>query len=490
MKAHFANAGITFPSDTFYVNYIMRLCMGNCADDTDRANVQALQKMVDAILSRPQAKQAEGNVVHEMSFLRARAVNMKELVRRALYFDRYFRGYSIFGMAFFGTIIIWILSVAFDASLFSFSSNSQKILNEVDKVVEAKNKIVANNSVTPDEIHIIDRTIELVANNLCIQFLFEKMQRKCTIIMLFAFVITSTLSKTKFYKLCKQNIKTGTIKVGDFILAQTIEMLLRASLFVFIIQTSLYVLFYRVLDKTIVKYCTVGHFWPISLIFFQSLLVGVHVLFLNLAPIPAKLCSLASVGWFCVLSVLPAIFFMLLNLRVVGSQFAHSCVMRNCLMAPWEDPDYASMISNLPNRPLTPRILTYLLMYAHRLAKFFMTISPSDYVFQLLPRIMHYQGKLWPRPEENLASVWGPYLNVNKHNGSNDQTEILASRAVEDLCNTDLAPHEAYDSTVSLKEISIFRLAWGVPKFWILPLLLLAGSAYYTYRALQPKLRR
>ncbi|KAH9385783.1 uncharacterized protein NEMAJ01_0679, partial [Nematocida major] len=427
---------------------------------------------------------------HEMSFLRARAVNMKELVRRALYFDRYFRGYSIFGMAFFGTIIAWILSVAFNDSPLPFFSNSQKILNEVDKVVEAKNKIVANNSATPDEIHIIDRTLELVANNLCIESLFEKMQRDYMGFMFCAFIITSTLSKTKFYKLCKQNIKTGTMKVGDFMLAQTIEILLRASLLVFIAQTSIYVLFYHALGKTVVKYCTIGYFWPISLIFFQSLLVGVHVLFLNLAPIPEKLCSLVSVSWFCVLLILPAIFFKLTTLDGKQSQLDYGCVMRSCLIAPWEDPDYASMISNLPNRPLTPRILTYILMYAHRLIKFFMKISPSNYVFQLLPRIMHYQGKLWPRPEENLASVWGPYLDMNKHSGPNDQTELLAWKAIAGLCDTDLAPHEAYDSTVSLKEISIFRLAWGFPKFWTLPLLLLAGSAYYTYRALQPKLRR
>ncbi|KAI5135727.1 hypothetical protein NEAUS07_1312 [Nematocida ausubeli] len=502
MKEHFLSMGIEFPSDTFYVNYIMQLCAENRSNALDGRNIEVFNRATQEIIKVRKGALREHNVWWNPDEMKVSYVRVLEIFRRLFYFDRAFKGASlivdILMATVGGSIGVFIIYLI----LYSISPGDEinKYANvpsfdTVYKLLRIKAQIMERTPEDEDLIQSVCDVLKVVSNACWVHTIQVVYTPVATLLYILSISLPSPMIGVEFYNVCKANIKNKQLTVGDFLVAQALDVFVRKSLLIFIFKTALYIFLYRSLDVEIKSEITVNHTISIGLLFLSSLLTGAVSLMFNLAPIPQKLYGLGVFVYSLFTLIIPSQVYVYIRPMAHPVSFIQEIdIFRS---------ENSHFIKNLMGRigmsDKTHPVIFQIMHFIVKCMRFVLITSPSNYFTHLMQKINLYQNNLTMSPEQirqfdktdirlayevhNLARQL--FLTRNKIN----QEKLLFIEKIETAVNTVNLAHEIFNPDKLLRNISIAYIAKTMCMFWGFLSVSLAITVIYSYMHLQPKIR-
>ncbi|OAG33287.1 hypothetical protein NEIG_01037 [Nematocida sp. ERTm5] len=511
MQSYFAEKGIEFPSDMFYINYLMKLCAGNSDDHIDIKNIEIFNNLANEIIHGSPGPVASKNIGLLKTQAKVSLPRVLQILYRSLFIDRLFRGSSIIGnvltciavgtFSFLSYYIIFRHMYSNEYKLtpyFKYSEDSwaMYLANMLNLV---KNKLASENTTDTTFIEQVTALQKLSANIEWVSFitLIFDIVIACSSICCFL-LMSSTFLALDFYRLCKNNIQGKQFTVGDFMCALSIDTLLRKSLIFFVMLIVFLIILTGIIDPIILSSCDIGYAIPIGLFFLCSIIMGLHSIMLNFAPIPLKLFFPAGCLYTLIIHTGPN---WIAN-HINNSDPTKS--NRPNATIPLFIQDNASavfkFIEDLGISSFWKSLLKVGLYIGILFTRLMVVYNPINFFSQILSKICIYMNyiRLDSTMQKSINSttfnrILEEIQSLNPEGSSiYDRSEHLyGSIAIEELklfCFSS-EPNEVFDKGKSLKDISALYVIWAEIRFWLLPAVLVALTGLYTYRHLQPKLR-
>ncbi|KAI5127200.1 hypothetical protein NEPAR04_0964 [Nematocida parisii] len=511
MQSYFAEKGIQFPSDMFYINYLMKLCAGNSDDHIDTKNIEIFNDLANEIIHSSPGPVASTNIGLLKTQANASFPRVLQILDRSLCIDRLFKGSSIIG-----NIVICVMVGTFSYMLYYIAVYNRYISNNTSipyfKYSEeqwaayltnmlnlVKNKLASENTADTKFIEQVTALQIVSANIEWVSFMTLIFGLVITITsVLCFFIVPSTFLTLDFYKLCKSNIQGKQFTVGDFMCALSIDTFLRKSLILFVMLTVFLIVSTRIVDPIILSSCSVGYTIPIVLFFLCSIIMGLHSIMLNFAPISLKLFFAIGFLYAFIINMGPNSIVEYIN------KYDRTKITRPDTIIPLFTQDNASAALNsidiIEISSFWKSFLKVGLRISIIFTRFIVLYNPMNYFPQVLSKICLYMNyiRLDSTMKKSIDSTTInrilkeiELLNPSKSNNSDTLKIQGGSFAIEKLklfCFTS-EPNEVFDKARSLKNISALYVIWAEIRFWLLPAVLIVLTGLYTYRHLQPKLR-
>ncbi|KAH9385982.1 ATP-binding cassette, subfamily G (WHITE), member 1 [Nematocida major] len=497
IKAYFTSAGVEFPDDTFYINYIMKLSAENSENEVDKKNIAALNRIADAILQRPQGAPAAGNLVHNKDMLKVSWVNIRELFRWLSYFDRWFRGSSLIAdflvpgvfIGFMGVIIQVIEYNNRQFSLFGNTNITMRFFVEIKKYFSSIE--IANKEA---HINAINRVLTIMGHGAMLDrivFMFSRVLNFYTLLIIF---VSSNFKTQKFQRLCKTNTYEGRIKPADYITALFFDVFVRKGAIIWLMNMLVFWSMCFVVDAPLKPYITVGWALPTALLLGYSGILGLHAVLLNLIPVSIKFFPIVAAVYLIVIGHLP------LAAEVAALERTGFYMKDLPILASYKIPDYLGDLSSASDSPsLLAKSMAWLSTAKTVVMQYLVLMSPGQYVSQILTKILLYRNKLTLSSGKEVDAVSNVRMLVESHSESliahieKSSAQCLdidtAVQYLDLIAKKKPSMCEVLSPESKLKSISLIHIAWSMLRFWCLPMCLMCASAYFAYRSMQPKLR-
>ncbi|KAI5130560.1 hypothetical protein NEPAR04_2052 [Nematocida parisii] len=511
MQSYFAEKGIQFPSDMFYINYLMKLCAGNSDDHIDTKNIEIFNDLANEIIHSSPGPVASTNIGLLKTQANVSFPRVLQILHRSLCIDRLFKGSSIIGnvltFLFIGTIAslgtFIMLHSAYNPKnvpLPYFKYSEQQwgayLTNMLNLV---KNKLASESTVDSKFVEQVTALQIVSANIEWVSALIQIFEYVISLNCISAFLIgPSTFLALDFYRLCRSNIHGKQFTVGDFMCALSIDTFLRKSLIFFVMLMGMLAISVGIMDPIILSSSTIGYAIPISLMFFCSILLGLHSIMLNFAPIPLLLFSIVGGLYAVVINLIPNII-----LSAVGwvDPSLRACPDTIIPLFARENTEiWLEVIDRFNTLSFIKSLMKVGLQIGVVFTRFMIVCNPIKYFAQMLSKMCLYMNyiRLDSTMKHSIDSTTInrilkeiELLNPSKSNSSDTLKFQDGSFAIEKLklfCFSS-EPNEVFDKASSLKDISALHIIWSETRFWLLPAVLIVLTGLYTYRHLQPKLR-
>ncbi|KAI5189835.1 hypothetical protein NEMIN01_0698 [Nematocida minor] len=510
MKDYFTTKGIDFPHDIFHINYLMRLCAQNSDNDRDTKNIETFNGIADAILNKTMGPLAGKNILYTDTLRNVSFVNVFEILKRLTYFDKGFKGFN-FILNVFCPLVIMIPSLLYMVNVFlhigpeegRFNFHGGKsYLVLMDILISIKSRLTPAELQDTKLLGALNTLISATCNFTFMNSLISSLFMFIFGIIFYATCLPSNFLNTNFYRLCKSNIKNNQITVGDFIVAQSIDIFFKKTLTIWMSQILLYYVLYRYIDVDVKQYTTVGHTLYISIMFLFSLLLSFYSLALNLAPFPTKLFSIFSGLIMAFLTLFP---YFLYNVSTFYHYDASFLTTTNLYDA--EVPDLVKyIIANISPSASESGKYDNLVKYIVCAARYLTTISPRYFFEVTLQKIFLYNRSVQKNfssgdiDKDSVTKIMEKIdVLLSESDKLKDDPRSMALRpyndraeyfkdCISDICGG-IEPHEIFNRKESLEDISILRVVWDTACYWRLPIILLCLTIVYSVRYLQPRLR-
>ncbi|KAI5161978.1 ATP-binding cassette, subfamily G (WHITE), member 5 (sterolin 1), partial [Nematocida ausubeli] len=518
IQKYFTDKGIEFPADAFYVNYLMQLCAENSDNHTDIKNIEIFNTLANEIVHSQCGEKAGENIKFLPLQLKLSFTGIIEILKRSLYMDRLFKGSSIIGNLLFPLFLTTVGSLAFILILNQACGGLKENRNPIDKYYYPDQALYYPNvlyvfkkkiSESPDVDALFLKQVSaihtMVANIGWISILSKLFN-----FALFyggsigCLMVPGSFLVIEFYKLCKTSIAAKQFKVGDFMGAQVVDIIVRKSFVLWIILMALYFVVCRIVDPNLLSATTIGHLLPLTILVFSVLLMGLHAVMLHYAPITLKLFGLFAGLYILITQGIPGKFYTIASKSENLYGHAFSIDESISIFTKESVADLIQMVKRTEMSDGKKKLANLGINIAVKLTRFFIVCDPSLYFSQILAKISLYSNKITIDPElaktinaevitriaEGIEAMDGGENESDRdHRPSKDNS--MGTHLTKYLITAclDRAPNEVFNNSVSLKKISLFHIGWSVLRFWLLPIALLALTGLYTYRFMLPKLR-
>ncbi|KAI5159365.1 hypothetical protein NEAUS03_0237 [Nematocida ausubeli] len=513
MQAYFTEKGIEFPADTFYVNYLMQLCAENSENHIDIHNIEILNILANEIIHSPCGERAGKNNLFTSSQLKLSSTGIVEILKRSLYMDRFFMGDSIIGsllIVLFGCIIstISIYACLYYFSFDKYPSNLYYLCKNTHalrfpKIISVLKKRVSESNYEKDL-----KPIYITASNAGWVSILTKIFKPA---ILFAgsvccLVIPSSFLNISFFKNCRNNIQGKQFTAGDFIVAQTIDIMLKKTLSLWAVLVGMYFLAYSLISEDMQGGIIIGHTLPILLLLFASILIGIYSLVFHFALIPVQKFSLIVGVYIGIVHLLPSMAFNRLSKSRI---FNHSYLFKYSISILIDDYidffNWAILECNTESN-IVFKVALFIFNAIISLVRFFLLwCSPAESFSQILEKSALYMNAFpfQPIDTNRMHSVWTKYFIrnmkdiltpiTNESDGSlfyTDDMFKIAYEAINDMNSMNIkTPHEAFDKSKPLPNELLGHIVLSMLRFLAPASILLAVSAACMYNRMQPKLR-
>ncbi|KFG25591.1 uncharacterized protein NESG_01569 [Nematocida ausubeli] len=517
IKKYFADKGIEFPADAFYVNYLMQLCAENSDNHTDIKNIEIFNTLANEIVHSPCGEKAGENIKFLPLQLKLSFTGIMEILKRSLYMDRLFKGSSVIGNLLFPLFLTTVGSIAFILFI-NQACGPKENRSPIEKYYYSDQALYYPNvlylfkkklSESPDvdalflkqvsAIHTVVANIGWVSilSKLFNSALFYGGSIGCL-------MVPGSFLVIEFYKLCKTSIAAKQFKVGDFMGAQVVDIIVRKSFVLWVILMALYFVVYRIVDPNLLSATTIGHLLPMTILVFSVLLMGLHAVMLHYAPITLKLFGLFSGLYILITQGIPGKFYSIAS--TLQNPYGHVLSIDECISIFTKESvdELIKMVKSTEMSDEKKKLASLGLNIAVKMTRFFIVCDPSLYFSQILAKVSLYNNKITidselaktinakviTRIAEGIEAMGGEENESDQdHKFSTDGS--MGAHLTKYLMTAclDRAPNEVFNNSVSLKKISLFHIGWSVLRFWLLPIALLALTGLYTYRFMLPKLR-
>ncbi|KAI5134356.1 hypothetical protein NEAUS06_1053 [Nematocida ausubeli] len=525
IKKYFADKGIEFPADAFYVNYLMQLCAENSDNHTDIKNIEIFNTLANGILHSSCGENAGENVLFTRKQLKLSFTRIMEILKRSLYMDRLFKGSSIVFCIFF-TILF---SIMFSIRKLSLLGNCKKINDFysialgvnvssaifIPKALELAKQRIAEHSDMESYFVYLSSVHKMMANAAWISILTSVFNPLIFMVgCVGGLIFPSKLLDIDFNRRCRSNIQGKQFTAGDFMGAIITDVLLKSTAVIFVIFVVVYIICVKQTDESISNVMTIGHTIPIVLLLFTSIIIGMYSIIMNFSPIPLKLFSLIGILYIFIFQIVPSFIFNNMiptNSKLADTQFNYSMsiftsenieLIRECI-------DKSNMFfSNISDNK--KKMVLAFANLVFMLSRVFILLDPSLFFNQILEKVALYLNMLTmgteagPKSYKVFAKWYAHFyryfnyqvselnadideLNMKRHKHYLKKLVTGVSSYSDGLLGCD--PHEVLNNEDSLIGISIWRLMWSILKFWLFPGIVLIAVSLYTYRRMQPKIR-
>ncbi|EHY65948.1 hypothetical protein NERG_00644 [Nematocida ausubeli] len=513
MQAYFTEKGIEFPSDMFYVNYLMQLCAENSENHIDIHNIEILDVLANEIIHSPCGEKAGKNNLFTSSQLKLSSTGIVEILKRSLYMDRFFMGESIIGsllIVLFGCIIS---TISIYASLYYFSfdkypSNVYYLCKNIPALRFPKIISILKERVSESNYEKDLKPLYITASNAGWVSILTKIFKPA---ILFAgsvccLVIPSSFLNISFFKNCRNNIQGKQFTAGDFIVAQAIDIMLKKTLSLWVVLVGMYFLAYSLISEDMRGGIIIGHTLPILLLLFASILIGMYSLVFHFAPIPVQKFSLIVGVYIGIVHLLPSMIFNGLSKSQI---FDYSYLFKYSISIFIDDYleffNWAILEYNMESH-IVFKVALSIFNAIISLVRFFLHwCIPAESFSQILEKSALYMNAFpfQPIDTNDIYSVWTRYFtqNINdiltaRTNQSDDRLVYtddmikIASDAINDLNSMNIKiPHEAFDNSKPLPNELLEHIVLSMLRFLAPACILLVVSAACMYIRMQPKLR-
>lgn len=240
---------------------------------------------------------------------------------------------------------------------------------------------------------------------------------------------------------------------------------------------------------------SISHSLIVLCFFFESFVFGLHIYLMNLGPFSARLFGFFGLAYFTVLMAIPH--YLRRSILETGTQVHSYTRFPMFAQGTWSNFEHLMQYSWL--NPQTHPVLYEVARAAMPVVKFLYLTCPYNCAVPLAMKIFLYMKKLQLICKANTATqsilfgksshIWTGLLNNPPiaQDLFNHRVKSLKT-ATQEIINC-VRPHEPFDETSSLQEITLLNIAWTALKFFIVPSLLLCYTALYSYRHLHPKVR-
>ncbi|KAI5189898.1 hypothetical protein NEMIN01_0761 [Nematocida minor] len=515
MQEYFQQRGIEFNENILFIDYLMRLSADNPENPTDRENIAKLSRLTQEILSRREGERGEDNVFLTNSYS-VNFIRVKEILNRSLYFDKGFKGSSILYEIIYYTFWLFVLMlgcIILEKTIMSYSNGFLKkmFFDPIYTIIDILDSQEFSSS--SDYIETLKECLTTVVNAKWVSgaIYFFQTERALTFISMVS--LFSNLTNTDYYRLCKINITEGQFTVGDFLVAQTIEICSRKIPMAFFFSTVSYYLLYSSFVEDDIKAYFVPNMLDIVLVSaVSSFVMGLYVLAIHMMPVSSKVYMYVGTA---VLLLTQSIILQLESLS--GFLDSNAAALINDMMKGEVDlnklsmkkiarehhPFYDLRISMLQKKPcfldglVADEIETEGLQFKHFLLSVFSYVLKTFYQLgpfaineELLTKMRLYRETIYSvEGAESLARYIDSKSTLSL--SMDIIQEIEKKRGIMYIgdMEKELNMHELLDPSSLIDKVTLGSIAMSVLRVLIPPVCILAVTGAFKYRQLQPKIR-
>ncbi|KAI5192090.1 ATP-binding cassette, subfamily G (WHITE), member 8 (sterolin 2), partial [Nematocida sp. AWRm77] len=289
--SYFGQHNVSFPTDIFYINYIIRLSAGNTNTTEDIQNVENFNKLADSILNK-ETEKTQPAIKPRMfvPFSMPNITRIKEVYKRSLFFNKKVRGEHFIIDTLFHFLLIVGTSIILYLMKQMATGGSNIALNDITEMTV---NMIKSLNVPKSESSTIFRCLGWIRN---INIFFIEYIASLVIYMpltSYACGYLSTLINKEYYALCCQCIEEKQFTNVDMICAILFDLFIRKFVFCFVTFFIVIEIIHNngtsILLKKIEGQSTFGHIAIINCAFLFSLLVYLYSVIVNFFPLPSKL---------------------------------------------------------------------------------------------------------------------------------------------------------------------------------------------------------
>lgn len=515
IKEYFQEKGIFYTEDLLFVNYLMRLSADNPENEVDSGNIQRLKRITEEILKKPLSNKTRGNIFLTKSYS-VRAVRVKEILLRSIYYNAKFPGSSILTEILyylFWLVVFLLICTVAERIIPDYADGLiQRILYDPLYAMTDLYKILEEKGISGTLKNIFDESITMAVNGKWLSATISFFQSKRTITFISMVSLFSNLTNIDYFRLCKTNIEEGQFTVCDFLVAHVIEIFCRKFITSFVFSLiSYYIAYNSLAHEEFEQFLLPIHLDIFLVCLITSFILSIYVVIIQFMPISSKL--YLYIGGILVL-LTNSIVHQLQTLELFLDSNAAELIGRlingnldlNSMpdehLKSTEHPFYTMKFSMLEKKeffidklaesleePENSWFKQAILTVTGSLLKLFYRAGPFVITEELLTKLRIYRNTIYSiEGTDELANKLEPLRSLGNLNKFEMIEQTKAISFIRDLENP-LEFHEIFQPLNIVEKVTLFDILFSIARVLVLPAILLVLFGVCRYRQLQPKIR-
>ncbi|KAI5189001.1 hypothetical protein NECID01_0356 [Nematocida sp. AWRm77] len=518
LHSYFGQHKVSFPTDIFYINYIIRLSAGNTNTTEDMQNVENFNKLADSILNK-ETEKTQPAIKPRMfvPFSMPSITRIKEVYKRSLFFNKKFKGSNMV----LDILIVGFFTANFAIAIYqlnkhNFDVQKDKAINDLLTFLETNAK---SNPMFESCLKVFSWMRNIAIACITPNYIMPIISIILTI--LFCSYISSLVDK-EYYTLCCQCIEEKQFTNVDMICAVVFDLVIRKFLLSFIIMFCIEALVYNngflVLLRPIEGCLSFGYGSMLVCSILFASLIFLYSAIATFMPLPPKIISFLApiLGVFLIL--IPYSIYIV-QTRTFGSTI-YTWTKNHIFYDGFNPENNYEEINEFINQPRTLEAAVALFKEGwkkrlesfkeqsstfQKILMFLMPViitalqySPPAIVLEYYTKVGVYLGYMPITVLEPPSTVVNSVVDIILDNETNNisMQDTISQISALDVLNprkysetTNFILSEIFDMCSPLTSCTFVTVAWGLLRFFVFPTLVLSIFMVYYYKSLQPSLK-